>query len=257
MSVLPHVREALVDDKRRCTPAFYQFLRALSESANLDLAAQVEAIARALGSPDGSVDNIPPQTAGEFLSSATQLLGTQSVQVQGTLAGGLASVSLVGDVPSPESTTYYGTDAAGTKGFHPVASAFTAGHGITLDTDANTGVTEVAVARVSLLASGAISALRAIVADDGTGRYPNTAIASDAGKVVGISVTAAADGEPFEVLTDGEWADASWSWTPGPVFCGADGVLTQTPPSGWVLEVGRALSATRLTVDVKTPLVRA
>lgn len=108
-----------------------------------------------------------------------------------------------------------------------------------------------------LTASGAISALRMVVADGGNGRYPDTSAAADAGRVVGMSTTSAASGDPFGVLTKGEHVDAGWSWSPGPVFCGASGVLTQSPSTGWVLEVGRALSATRLLVDVKTPLIRS
>lgn len=110
---------------------------------------------------------------------------------------------------------------------------------------------------LQLTAAGAVSALRAIVAEGGTGRYPDTGTPADAGRVVGVSKTAAADGDPFDVLTKGEHVDAGWSWSPGPVFCGASGVLTQSPGTGWVLEVGRALSATRLLVDVKTPLIRS
>jgi hypothetical protein len=173
MKVLPHVREALVDDKRRCTPAFYQFLRALSESANLDLAAQVEAIARALGSPDGSVDNIPPQTAGEFLSSATRLLGNHSVQVYGTLEGGLASVALVGDTSEPAPTAYYGTDSDGNKTFHPVADAFTAGEGIALAVDAG-GVTEIGLADLPDTGAGALLA----ITRDGKGRVSGSRVAT-------------------------------------------------------------------------------
>lgn len=108
-----------------------------------------------------------------------------------------------------------------------------------------------------LTASGAISALRMIVAEGGSGRYPDTSVAADAGRVVGMSTTSAASGDPFDVLTNGEHVDAGWSWSPGPVFCGVSGVLTQSPGTGWVLEVGRALSATRLLVDVKTPLIRS
>lgn len=109
---------------------------------------------------------------------------------------------------------------------------------------------------VSLTASGAISALRAVVADDGNARYPNMAVAGDVAAVAGISVTSAASGGQVSVLTAGPWTDAGWSWMPGPVFAGASGVLTQTPPIGAVLMVGRALDATTLMVGVQLPLLR-
>lgn len=109
---------------------------------------------------------------------------------------------------------------------------------------------------VSLTASGAISALRAVVADDGNARYPNMTVAGDVAAVVGISVTSAASGGQVSVLTAGPWTDAGWSWSPGPVFAGTGGVLTQTPPTGAVLMVGRALDATTLMVGVQLPLLR-
>lgn len=109
---------------------------------------------------------------------------------------------------------------------------------------------------IQLTASGSISALRAVVADGGNARYPDTSDAADAGAVVGISVTAASSGGAVVVVASGKWADAGWSWMAGPVFCGASGVLTQTPPTGWVQEIGRALSATELLINVQTPFLR-
>lgn len=109
---------------------------------------------------------------------------------------------------------------------------------------------------LQLTAAGAVSALRAIVAEGGAGRYPDTGTPADAGSVVGVSKTAAADGDPFDVTTSGEISDSSWSWSPGPVFVGAGGALSQSPGAGWVLEVGRAVGPTRLLVNVKTPILR-
>lgn len=111
-----------------------------------------------------------------------------------------------------------------------------------------------ATVRVPLTSVTAISALRAIVVENGVARYPNLAAPSDAQRVLGVSATA---GMSFDAVLAGEVADASWSWSPGIVWCGADGVLTQSlPPTGWLLEIGRALDATRLIVAIKTPFVR-
>lgn len=110
---------------------------------------------------------------------------------------------------------------------------------------------------LQLTAAGAVSALRAIVAEGGVGRYPDTAVPVDAGRVVGVSKSAAAAGDPFDVTTSGEISDGSWSWSPGAVFVGAGGALSQSPGAGWVLEVGRAVGPTRLLVNVKTPFLRS
>ena len=140
-----------------------------------------------------------------------------------------------------------------------VASLLKAGSNVTLTYDDTAGTLTIASSGsgpATLTASGAISALRMVVAEAGAGRYPDTSVAADAGRVVGMAITSASSGDPFDVLTSGEYTDAGWSWSPGPVFCGASGVLTQTVGTGWVLEVGRALSATRILIDVKTPLLR-
>ena len=100
---------------------------------------------------------------------------------------------------------------------------------------------------------GALSALRAVALEDGEARYPDNDLSSDAELVVGVTVTA---GTTVDVVTIGEVTDVSWSWAPGIVWCGDDGVLTQAPPSGWLLEVGRAIDATRLFVAIKTPFLR-
>lgn len=110
---------------------------------------------------------------------------------------------------------------------------------------------------VTLTADGPISALRVVVANDGQASYPDLDVVSDATRAAGVTLTSGASGDPVQIRTQGEIIEASWAWSPGIVWCGDDGVLTQTQPSsGWLLEVGRALSATRLMVDLKTPYVR-
>lgn len=69
----------------------------------------------------------------------------------------------------------------------------------------------------------------------------------------GITEHAANIGADMRVRDAGKMTDSSFSFTPGsPVFCGADGVLTQTEPvSGDVLMVGWAVSATVMMVNVQ------
>lgn len=61
-------------------------------------------------------------------------------------------------------------------------------------------------------------------------------------------------------MAEGPLVEPSWGWTPGlPVFCGPDGVLTQiVPTSGlWLRQVGAAVSATEITVDLRPPVYLA
>jgi hypothetical protein len=80
----------------------------------------------------------------------------------------------------------------------------------------------------------------------------------DATQVAGIAVTAASTpGDEISVRTSGPMVDAGWAWTPGYVYCGADGVLTQSlPAAGWVQRVGRVTGPTSFEVDIDTPIVR-
>ena len=188
------------------------------------------------------------------VKAIANLSGTGIVRKTGD--GALDAASTTTDLPEG-SNLYFTSERVDDR----VSSLLKPGSNVTLTYDDTAGTLTIAAsgsgpAALTLTASGAISALRMVVAEAGAGRYPDTSVAADAGRVVGMATTSAASGDPFDVLTNGEYTDAGWSWSPGPVFCGASGVLTQTVGTGWVLEVGRALSATRILIDVKTPLLR-
>lgn len=105
---------------------------------------------------------------------------------------------------------------------------------------------------LSLSATGAISGHRAIVAAGNNARYPNLAVAVDADLIVGISINSAGIGGTVQVQTAGEITEPSWNWSPGPVFAGDGGVLTQTPqPGAWIRQVGVAVAPTKVFVDLR------
>lgn len=117
---LPRQDVALTDQAQRTTTPFYVWLqsieRALQTGAgtNVEITAQIAAIATALGSPDGTVANIPAQGSDIGL-----VLGQQSIQHIGVLTTGNVFLTLVGDQQSPGASYYYGTDVAGKKGWQP------------------------------------------------------------------------------------------------------------------------------------------
>jgi hypothetical protein len=150
--------------------ALYGFLRDLlrtvsSSTANTASTTALEARVGALEADEGS---------------AGTLSGVRSVRVDGSLESG-AQVQLRGDSDSPDPTHYYGTDAAGTKGFHPIADALAAGTAIDLTTDTG-GVTEVAHADIANAGGGTFqlidrTAQGHVHASDGTAAdvpYDNT-----------------------------------------------------------------------------------
>lgn len=114
------------------------------------------------------------------------------------------------------------------------------------------------VPKFDLPAAGPISGHRALAATgDGHVRYASSAVLTDAHAVLGISLNAAADGAMVSIQHGGQIVEPSWNWTPQqPIFCGENGVLTQTAPTaGFVLIIATALSPTAIAVGIKQPIV--
>jgi hypothetical protein len=114
----------------------------------------------------------------------------------------------------------------------------------------------VPVSTVTLLASGAISGHRVVVADaTGVAAYADATNPAHSGRVVGITLGAAADGDPVTVAVGGDIEEPSWTWSAGPLYLGTAGGLTQSAPtSGFVQVLGVALSPTRIVVEPSQPI---
>lgn len=80
----------------------------------------------------------------------------------------------------------------------------------------------------------------------------------DAGHInllLGITLTAGGSGQLLNVQRSGIIDDSGWSWTPGRIWLGADGSLTQiAPANGYDLLIGSATSATRITINLQDPI---
>lgn len=108
----------------------------------------------------------------------------------------------------------------------------------------------------TLVASTSISALRCVTTDsNGLAKYATPDTLANA-LVIGVSTNAANTGENVTVKTSGELSDASWNWTKGAIYLGANGVLTQTAPSGGsiVVHVAKAITATKIIIDIDTTI---
>ena len=105
------------------------------------------------------------------------------------------------------------------------------------------------------LAGETLSALRLVYELDGEVFALDSGDADHIDMLLGITLTAAAAGEPVNVQRYGVIYDAGWSWTPGRVWLGVDGRLTQTPPAdGFDVLIGAATSATRITLNLTDPI---
>jgi hypothetical protein len=108
----------------------------------------------------------------------------------------------------------------------------------------------------SLTAGMSISALRCITTNSsGEAVYATPDTLANA-VVIGISTTAGNTGETITIKTSGQLSDASWNWTKGAIYLGANGVLTQTAPSGGsiVVHVAKAITATTIIIDIDTTI---
>ena len=98
---------------------------------------------------------------------------------------------------------------------------------------------------------------RAVRIDDDVIFHPDLATPSHAAAVVGIATQSGSLGAQILVRRGGQMTEGSWNWAPGFVWCGADGVLTQSPgATGWLLTVGRVVNPTTIDVDIDTPFLR-
>lgn len=106
--------------------------------------------------------------------------------------------------------------------------------------------------------AGEISALRCVAVDNGIFRYPDTGDKADAPRVVGIAINAAVNGDPVRAQVSGPLTDNSWNWSPGLVYCGANGALTQSLTGlRFVQPVARVVSPSSIFVSLLLPVVRA
>lgn len=77
-----------------------------------------------------------------------------------------------------------------------------------------------------------------------------------AGTMMGVTLNAATAGNPITVVLSGDIVELSWNWTPGLVFLGQEGHLTQTAPTtGFIRILGTALTATRLVLQQLDPIL--
>lgn len=79
------------------------------------------------------------------------------------------------------------------------------------------------------------------------------------GAVLGLLANAYSPGDQAVVQTAFTLEHSGWTWSPGPVFVGTAGQLTQTLPVGAVFSqvVAHALSPTLVLVDVQPPITVA
>jgi hypothetical protein len=73
---------------------------------------------------------------------------------------------------------------------------------------------------------------------------------AEAGGVAGITTGAVAAGGLVPIASFGEVEETGWTWTPGPIWLGANGMLTQVVPvAGAVVCLGVSAGPTKMIVS--------
>ena len=74
--------------------------------------------------------------------------------------------------------------------------------------------------------------------------------------VTGMTLSAVLQDAQVPIALSGIIDEPSWTWTPGAtLFLQANGFIGQTPQSGLTLEVGAAITATRIKIEIKIPII--
>lgn len=123
---LPNVRMPLIDDQGCMTSPYYRYFQNANQSSGqseAQLQSEIEQIATALGSPDGTVANIPDVNFNNFLPKSTTIEGRDAISSSGSLSSGLVILSLQGDVENPPSLSFYGSMTGG-RGWQEFTSNF-------------------------------------------------------------------------------------------------------------------------------------
>lgn len=107
-------------------------------------------------------------------------------------------------------------------------------------------------------AGESISALKPIAVISGLGYIASNANISHRGFCAGISISSCPQGNQFTIQNSGILQDSAWNWdTSKPWLFYGNGVLTQTPPTGWSQPIARVESNDTIFIDIKQGIERA
>ena len=76
------------------------------------------------------------------------------------------------------------------------------------------------------------------------------------GRVIGVASAAISSGSAGQVITSGLVTNPLWSWTTGdPIFVNGTSLASTPPSSGFVQQIGTALTPTSIVVSITDPVL--
>lgn len=110
---------------------------------------------------------------------------------------------------------------------------------------------------LTLPALSALGGHRIIRYEAGELVYADNTDPIDSVLAFGMTLHAASAGTLVGIITSGFVEESSWTWTPdGVIYLSVNGLMTQVvPTTGFVLPVGKAISATKMYFDIQPPIL--
>lgn len=109
----------------------------------------------------------------------------------------------------------------------------------------------------TVVAGETLSGHRAVVLHtDGLAYYASNDAPDDATRQVWLTLGAGIEGTSVQIQQLGVVTEPSWAWADGPIFLGASGVLTQTPPvaPAFIMQLAQPNGLTSLVFNPRTPI---
>lgn len=106
------------------------------------------------------------------------------------------------------------------------------------------------------VAGSIIHGQRVVRIDGALAFHPSVHTPAHAGQIVGVATHSAIAGESVLIRTKGLIQHNGWSFGSDVVFVGDAGHITQSPDTtGWILVIGRTISADTIDVDPEPPIL--
>ena len=188
-------------------------------------------------------------TADVFASQDTQADSEMVLQPSSAFNALSGPISQSGLTTGSNSLLGRGTTGTG------AIESISVGAGLTL---AGTTLSATGTSGMTAPAGEAIGGHRAVVlAASGSAFYADNTNPDHFFRFDGITLNAAAIGDPLSIVQTGIVTEPTWAWTTyGAIYLSTTGLLTQTPPAtGFMQVIGVALSATSIFVNQRDPIV--
>ena len=105
-----------------------------------------------------------------------------------------------------------------------------------------------------------LGGLRILAQVGGSLVYADPMDAAHLGKPTGFASRVMQPSESLVLITQGEWSDPSWNFTPGAtLYLAPSGLIAEAPTVGAAFDliIGAAITATHIVIELQTPIRKA